>query len=176
MSPASYSHVFRLPVAPATAFELFSNPFHLDSLTPSWFRLLPQKPVPDPLSAGAEITYRLRWRGLPMRWTSRITDWDSPSSFSYEQKVGPYRLFRHEHYFTEVDGGTEIHDHAVFEAPGGNLVNRLIAGPDLRRIFEHRERRALELLDRLQSEGPDPRAARRIPRTRASSSAIERPT
>lgn len=177
MNLTSYTHVFRLPVEPAAAFELFSNPLYLDALTPTWFRLRIHSPLPDPLGAGSEISYLLRWRGIPMRWTSRLTDWHSPCRFSYEQKTGPYRFFRHDHFFTAVEGGTEIRDHALFSAPGGALVNRFIAGPDLRRIFAHRERCALGVLNALQSDAPvAPRDAKRMPLTKASSSLIERPT
>ena len=146
MDLASYTHVFHLPVGVAEAFELFSNPRHLDALTPSWFRLQLRGPVPAPLGTGAEISYWLRWRGIPMRWTSRLMDWQAPDRFAYEQKVGPYKYFRHDHQFTAVQGGTEVCDRALFRAPGGHLVNRLVAEPDLRRIFAHREGSALEVL------------------------------
>ncbi len=147
MSPTrSYSHSFRLPVERAEVFELFSNPRRLDGLTPPWFRLHPLQEIPRTLHAGLEITYRLLWHGLPLRWTSVLTDWREPHYFAHEQRRGPYRYFRHEHFFADVEEGTEVCDRVHFRAPGGALVNRLLAEPDLRRIFTFRERRARQPL------------------------------
>jgi len=143
---SSFSHSFRLPVERGAVFDLFADPRYLDSLTPPWFRLRPLEEVPESLGAGVEIPYRLRWRGLPLRWTSLVTDWRSPEYFAYEQKRGPYRFFRHEHSFERVDGGTEILDRVWYRTPAGALADRLIAQPDLQRIFAFRERRALTLL------------------------------
>jgi ligand-binding SRPBCC domain-containing protein len=157
-------------------FTLFADPRSLDLVTPPWFRLSPLGRIPDRLERGLEISYRLRWRGLPFRWTSLITDWQEPGFFAYEQKEGPYRFFRHEHFFDAVDGGTEILDRVVYRAPGGPLADRLVAGPDLRRIFAFRARRAQALFDSSQAEPGGELSASRMPWTSAASSAIERPT
>lgn len=150
---SSYRHVFRLPVERRELFGLFSDPRLLDLLTPPWFRLRPLGPLPRRLGAGSEISYRLRWRGLPLRWVSRITDWREPGYFAYEQQRGPYRYFRHEHLFDAVEGGTEVVDRVFFRAPGGPLADRWIAGPDLRRIFAYREGRVRLLTSGLPANG-----------------------
>lgn len=172
---ASYSQRFSLPVGRSVAFELFADPRYLDLLTPSWFRLQPLSDFPRHLGRGVEISYRLRWRPFFFSWTSLITDWQPPEYFAYEQKAGPYRFFRHEHLFRRISGGTEICDRVLFSAPGGRLVDRWIVRPDLRRIFDLRECRALALLRDIQAEGAAERGASRMPWTSASSSAIERP-
>ncbi len=142
----SYAHTFRLPYERGALFDLFANPRHLDSLTPPWFRLRPLAEPPPELTAGSEIAYRLRWRGLPLRWTSVVTDWRRPAYLAYEQKRGPYLYFRHDHVFESVGDGTEIVDRVFFRSPGGRLVDRWIVQPELERIFAHRERRARALL------------------------------
>lgn len=147
----SYTHKFLLPIEPPAVFELFAEPHLLDRLTPAWFRLQPLGPVPERLEPGTEISYRLRWRGLPFRWTSLVTDVREPEYLAYEQRRGPFRYFRHEHFFESVDGGTEVLDRVFFRAPGGALSDRLIARPDLRRIFSFRQRRALPVWQSLQA-------------------------
>lgn len=47
--------------------------------------------------------------------------------------------------FEEVDGGTLTVDSVHYRAIGGRLANWLIVEKDLRRIFEYRRRRMLEL-------------------------------
>jgi len=171
----SFGHAFRISANRKVVFELFSDPRLLNALTPPWFDLRPIAPLPARLQPGLEISYRLRWRGLPMRWISRLTDWQEGTSFAYEQARGPYRYFRHEHLFSAVDGGTEIRDRVILSPPGGRVVGRCIALPDLRRIFTHRELAARVLLAGAQTGAAVPSASR-IPWTSASSSPIERPT
>jgi len=137
-----YSHTFELAADRATVFRLFSDPRQLDSLTPSWFRLQPIGALPDLLEPGVEISYRLRWRGLPLRWTSLVTDYEENAFLAYEQKRGPYRHFRHEHFFSESDGATRVCDRVVFRTLGGRAADRWVVLPDLKRIFVSRERAA----------------------------------
>lgn len=174
-------HQFDLPVSRRQVFELLSDPDRLDSLTPPWFRLRPRPGAPRRLAEGTEIAYRFRWRGLPLPWVSRITDWREPEFFAYEQQRGPYRFFRHEHTFIATASGARVIDRALFSTHGGRLFDRTLALPDLRRIFAYRERACREWLTSAQpagSAGPGAGApgASRAPRTSAASSAIERPT
>jgi ligand-binding SRPBCC domain-containing protein len=74
----TYSHSFSLRAPVEATFELFSDPTLLNNLTPSWFNLEPQAHELQTLAPGVEITYRLRWRGIPLRWRSRIVDWEPP--------------------------------------------------------------------------------------------------
>ncbi len=144
--PSSYSYVFSLPADVEETFRLFSDPRLLDKLTPSWFELKPTSGFSLPLAPGAEISYRLRWRGLPLRWISRIVDWEPPHLLTYEQVRGPYRSFRHEHRFEEVAGGTRVIDEVVYRASAGRPIELFLIRPDLERIFRHRERVARRIL------------------------------
>lgn len=128
-------------------FEFFSEPQNLDDLTPPWLRFSIVTPRPVQMRAGALIDYRLRVHGLPMRWRSEITVWEPPYRFVDEQRHGPYRVWRHEHAFTQVDGGTLIRDHVRYAVPGwiaAPLVHRLIVRRDVRRIFDYRRAAMLE--------------------------------
>lgn len=168
-------HEFELPAPRPTAFDLLADPRRLDDLTPSWFRL---RPVDSParLGVGAEINYRLRWRRLPLRWTSRIVTWRPPHELAYVQGSGPFVAFRHEHAFAISPAATRIRDRVTFHAPGGRLVDVLLVAPDLRRVLAYRERRAREILREAQAGAPALRGASFMPSTSASSSPIERPT
>jgi len=145
-TPSSYSHVFSLPSGVEETFRLFSDPRLLDTLTPTWFELEPTCGFSLPLAPGAELSYRLRWRGLPLRWTSRIVDWEPPHLLTYEQVRGPYRTFRHEHRFEAEAGGTRVIDRVVYRTLGGNPIERFLIRPELERIFRHRERAARPIL------------------------------
>ena len=97
-------------------------------------------PRPIHIRQGTTIDYQLRLHSVPVRWQSRIVIWDPPLRFVDEQVRGPYRRWRHEHVFEEVEAGTICRDLVDYAVPGGWLIERLFARNDLRKIFEFRQR------------------------------------
>ena len=91
------------------------------------------------MRAGTLIDYRIRLRGFPLRWRTRIAVWEPCARFVDEQLRGPYRLWRHEHTFASHEGGTLCTDRVEFDAVGGSLVHRWLIAPDLLRIFGFRQ-------------------------------------
>lgn len=129
-----------VPWTPRESFEFFGDVQNLNRLTPGWFDLKVLSHEPVRPRVGSRIDYRLRWRGLPMRWQSVIIVWEAPRRIAYQQGRGPYRFFDHEHLFVAEGGGTRVIDRIAFEVAGGRVVRNLIVVPELRRIFEYRER------------------------------------
>ena len=127
-------------------YEFFSDAYNLETLTPPILRFEVLTPAPIRMAAGTLIDYKLRLRGLPVRWQSEITVWEPPRRFVDEQRRGPYSMWVHEHTFEEKDGGTLAKDNVNYAVPGGALVNRLFVARDVRRIFEYRTERLLEAL------------------------------
>ena len=130
-------------------FAFFADPANLDAITPPWlhFQVLTSRPIA--MGAGTLIDYRLRVRGMPIRWQSEITVWEPPHRFVDEQCRGPYRRWVHEHTFVSRDGGTLISDRVEYAVPGWllePLVHRWFVAPDLKKIFEHRKGRLAELI------------------------------
>ena len=134
-----------LPKPLNEVFPFFANAHNLEQLTPPWLHFKVLTPAPISMMAGTTINYRLRLRGLPIRWLSEITVWEPPYRFVDEQRRGPYRLWIHEHCFHEQDGGTLAEDYVRYAVPGGALVNRLLVGRDMAKIFQYRHRQ-MELL------------------------------
>jgi ligand-binding SRPBCC domain-containing protein len=126
-------------------FAFFSDARNLERITPPWvsFRIL--TPGEIPMRAGALIDYRIRVHGVPLRWQSEITAWDPGRRFVDEQRRGPYRLWIHEHRFSENNGGTLVTDIVTYAVPGGPLVNKLFVANDVAKIFEYRKRRLEEI-------------------------------
>lgn len=83
------------------------------------------------MKAGALIDYRLRVRGLPLRWRTLIREWQPPHRFVDEQIRGPYRQWIHEHTFEARDGGTLARDHVRYAVPFDFLAHRLLVRPDI---------------------------------------------
>jgi len=126
-------------------FPFFSDALNLERITPPWLRFRVLTPAPIVMSVGALIDYRLRFRGLPIRWRTRISEWDPPHRFADEQVRGPYRRWVHVHLFEDLEGSTRVVDRVTYDHRGGRLLNRLLVGPDVRRIFAYRERALRDL-------------------------------
>ena len=127
-----------LPRPPTEVFPFFADARNLEKLTPPWLRFAVLTPEPIEMRPGATIDYRLRLRGVPIRWRSEITAWEPPFRFVDEQRRGPYRLWIHEHRFEERGGQTRASDHVQYAVWGGRLADRLLVRPDIERIFEYR--------------------------------------
>ena len=134
-----------LPRRPEEVFDFYADAFNLELLTPPWLKFRVITPAPLAMAAGVEIEYRLRLRGIPMGWRSRITAWEPPHHFVDEQIRGPYRHWTHRHTFTAQDGGTLAQDEVEYAMLGGWLADRLLVRRDLRRIFAYRQERLAEV-------------------------------
>ena len=135
-------HEFRsellLPRPIEEVFAFFSNPANLDSITPPWLNFRMITPGLIAMREGAVLDYKLRVRGFPIRWRSKITAWEPPHRFVDEQIRGPYRLWNHEHKFEARNEGTLVVDHVHYAVPFDRLLRKLVVGPDVERIFAYR--------------------------------------
>jgi ligand-binding SRPBCC domain-containing protein len=129
-------------------FAFFADPSNLQLLTPPLLNFRILTPVPIEMREGALIDYRISIRGIPMRWRTRIEDYDPMRSFVDIQLRGPYRSWRHTHSFESRPEGTEVRDHIEYSLPFGPLgavAHALFVRRDLEAIFAFR-RGAIERL------------------------------
>ena len=120
-------------------FAFFSDAANLEAITPPWLRFSVTTPAPIAMHAGARIEYRLRWRGIPLRWTTLIETREPPDRFIDTQLRGPYRLWHHTHTFEAVDGGTRMRDLVRYRLPFGPLgtiAHVLGVRRDLEAVFD----------------------------------------
>lgn len=129
-------------------FDFFSDATNLEQITPPWLKFKITSPRPIEMAPGTLIDYSLKVRGFPCHWQSEISAWEPPyckdgvtqARFVDEQRKGPYRAWHHQHCFRDVNGTTEVHDVVHYSVPGGALIHRLFVAPDLRRIFDYRQK------------------------------------
>ncbi len=130
-------------------FPFFADPRNLEAITPPWLRFELKARGNLEMRWGLKIDYRLRLHGVPFSWRSEITVWDPPLRFVDEQVRGPYRQWRHDHRFEENDGRTLVRDHVDYAVPGGWLVQKLLVGREVDKIFEFRRRTLAEIFRNL---------------------------
>jgi ligand-binding SRPBCC domain-containing protein len=146
MRISSFESEICLPKGVDLIFPFFADARNLQVLTPPWleFQMLTKGPIL--MHSGRLIDYRLRIRGIPLRWRTRIDVWDPPYRFVDSQLKGPYSFWRHEHLFVPERTGTRCIDQVQYAVPGGPWVGRLLVRPDL-------ERMKTLIVPNLQSEG-----------------------
>lgn len=138
--------VERAQVVPAgleECFAYFSDPCRLPEITPRWLGFRVTRPPEAGIFSGCEIDYTIRWLGVPLRWTTLITDCDPPRRFVDTQHRGPYRRWWHEHRFIPLaDGTTLMTDRVEYEMPLGVLgrIAQPLVHRQLHGILDHRTR------------------------------------
>ena len=128
-----------LPGPREDVFSFFADAFQLERITPAWLHFAVLTSPPLDIHSGTLIDYRLRLHGLPVRWKTRIRDWEPPFRFVDEQLKGPYRRWHHEHIFLETGSNTVVRDIVDYRVPGGALIHSFFVKHDLRKIFQFRQ-------------------------------------
>jgi ligand-binding SRPBCC domain-containing protein len=147
-----------LAVPLESVFQFFQQPENLDVLTPPWLRFRMLTPGPLQMRTGAVFDYRISMRGIPLRWTAAIVEYDPPHEFVDLQLRGPYSFWHHRHSFESTERGTLVTDCVHYELPFGPLgrwAHTLWTRSDLERVFDFRCAR----LSELQGEFCRPRSA-----------------
>jgi ligand-binding SRPBCC domain-containing protein len=133
-----------LHVSLEAAWEFFSSPLNLPSLTPPWLNLAVRGEVPDHMFPGMIIRYGLTpLFNIPATWITEITHVDPPHLFVDEQRFGPYRFWHHQHFFRPLDGVTEMTDvvhYSLKYGPLGRLMHTPLVRKRLNAIFDFRKR------------------------------------
>jgi ligand-binding SRPBCC domain-containing protein len=140
---------------PAEVFPFFADAHNLEAITPSALRFKVVTPGAIEMGPGALIQYRLRVRGLPIDWLTRIEAWEPGRIFVDTQLVGPYRFWHHTHTFEERSGGTLMRDvvrYALPLWPVGELAAPLVRR-ELDAIFDFRRETVARLLANPASRG-----------------------
>ncbi len=138
----------RVTTPRAEVFAFFADAANLERMTPPQLGFTILTPQPIAMKKGAQIDYRIKLYGIPMKWKTVIDEYDPDDSFIDVQLKGPYAIWRHTHTFADVEGGTELGDRVVYELPFGPLgrvVHAAFVRRQLAQIFDYRERVMREL-------------------------------
>ena len=131
-------------------WDFFSDPRNLAKITPPELDFTILSALPERVHPGMMIEYRVRpLLGLAVRWLTEITHVEPGKFFVDEQRVGPYRIWHHEHHFKQLDGGRiEVTDRVTYVLPFGplgDLIHPFLVKPQLAKIFAFREKAVNEI-------------------------------
>lgn len=150
MAVYSVHKVQRMPVSLETAWDFFSNPANLQSITPTYLRFeIISKYLSPRMYQGQIIEYKVRpLLGIPLYWMTEITHVEEGKFFVDEQRFGPYSLWHHQHHFRAIEGGVEMTDIVHYKNPFwilGDIANTLFVKNQLEGIFDFRFKKVVEL-------------------------------
>ncbi|NVK28730.1 MAG: SRPBCC family protein [Flavobacteriia bacterium] len=132
----------RLPISIDEAWKFFSSPSNLQEITPADMGFDIISEVPAEMYEGLFIHYKVSpLLGIKLNWTTEITHIRDRQFFVDEQRVGPYKIWHHEHHFEEIDGGVEMTDIVSYQLPMGilgRMMHPIIVKNRLHQIFDYR--------------------------------------
>lgn len=144
--------IFRQQIVPAPLDQVwayFATPHNLNEMTPDDMNFKIVYGAEGKMFEGQMIEYRVQFMPLVKSlWLTEITHIREGSYFVDEQRIGPYRLWHHEHSFEVVESGTQITDLITYAMPFGflgEIVHALWVGRRLKEIFDFRTQKVKQL-------------------------------
>jgi len=126
-------------------WDFISSPGNLKKITPEYMGFdVATKNLPEKMYPGMIISYKVSpFLGIKMTWVTEITQVSELKYFVDEQRVGPYKMWHHQHFIEPVEGGVLMTDIVDYQPPLGFLgaiANQLVIKSQLNEIFSYRTR------------------------------------
>ena len=109
----------------------------------------------QPMYPGMIISYTVSpLLNIKTKWVTEITHVIDQRYFVDEQRIGPYKLWHHQHHVEEVAEGVMMTDIVTYEVPYGiigRLMHRLVIRKKLQQIFDFRYKKLEELFNQAKN-------------------------
>ena len=131
-------------------WNFISSPINLKIITPDYMGFdIISEGLPDKMYEGMIISYKVSpLLGIKTTWVSEITHIKDKQYFVDEQRVGPYKIWHHQHFLESTSEGTLMKDIVSYKPPLGilgEIANQLIIKKKLDEIFSYRTKVLNEL-------------------------------
>lgn len=130
-------------------FDFFKEAKNLEQITPPFLNFQVKEQSTPVIEEGTRFKYQLKLHGLPISWTTIITEWEENQRFVDYQKTGPYHIWYHRHLFIPLKEGTLMVDEVRYRLPMGFLGDFFglpFVKKDVSNIFQYRKRVIGDLL------------------------------
>ena len=128
-----------------TLWDFVSSPINLNKITPQdmQFQFISNN-KDQKMYPGMIILYKVSpLFKIPLSWATEITHVKEKKFFVDEQRLGPYKIWHHEHHFEETEDGVLMKDIVTYVPPFGiigSLANSLFIRRKVNHIFDYREK------------------------------------
>jgi len=131
----------------ASVAEMWSfiyAPKNLKEITPDYMGFEITTPcLSEKMYAGMIISYKVSpVLNFKVDWVTEITHVKDNEFFVDEQRIGPYKLWHHQHHLIQMKEGVLMRDIVTYQPPFGilgALANRLLISKKLNEIFNYRK-------------------------------------
>tara|TARA_S200000501_G_C20829700_1_gene746632 strand:+ start:57 stop:515 length:459 start_codon:yes stop_codon:yes gene_type:complete len=129
-----------------------SSPKNLKKITPDYMNfVIKSKNREEKIYPGMIICYKVSpLLKIPTSWVTEITHVEKNKLFVDEQRVGPYKIWHHEHLFKQEEKGVLMIDIISYKLPFGilgRLVNYFFINKKINKIFNYRYDRMKEIFN-----------------------------
>ena len=133
-------------------WDFISSPKNLKTITPDYMGFdITSEDTPEKMYQGMIISYKVSpILGIKTTWVTEITHLEKLKYFVDEQRVGPYKLWHHQHILEPKNKGTLMKDIVSYQPPFGmigSIANELIIKNKLKEIFAYRTKIIDELFN-----------------------------
>jgi len=133
----------KLPSSITEIWDFISAPNNLKEITPEHMGfVVTSNTGGEKMYPGMIITYKVSpLLGIKLNWMTEITHVRDYEYFVDEQRVGPYKLWHHQHKIEPIEGGILMTDIVTYEPPFGllgSIANSLLIKKQLQQIFDYR--------------------------------------
>jgi ligand-binding SRPBCC domain-containing protein len=140
----------KIPVSKEDLWDFISSPLNLKKITPEYMGFeVTTKDLPAKMYPGMIISYKVSpLLGIKMTWVTEISQVKELEYFVDEQRVGPYRLWHHQHHIAVIEDGVMMKDIVHYATPFGflgSIANELFIRKQLKEIFDFRKRKLEEI-------------------------------
>ena len=124
-------------------WDFVSSPYNLKKITPNYMNFsIQSKGLPNEIYPGMMIRYKITpIFKIKITWVTEITQVVEKKIFIDEQRIGPYQIWRHEHFFKIQDDGVLMKDFVTYKLPFGligDCVHSCFIKQKLNSIFDYR--------------------------------------
>ena len=125
-------------------WNFISKPANLKYITPPslGFEII-NKNIPEKIYPGMIISYNVcPLFGIKMKWVTEISHVKENEYFVDEQRIGPYKMWHHQHKILPINSGILMTDVVTYKPPFGflgALSNKIFIRKQLDEIFNFRE-------------------------------------
>lgn len=128
-----------------SVWNFIATPANLKKITPKSMGFdIVSKNMPERMYEGMIIEYMVKpFPFYRTQWVTEITHIKEGEFFVDEQRIGPYRMWHHEHWLIQDSKGILMTDIVSYSPPLGvlgRIANAWLIHRRLERIFDYRER------------------------------------
>ncbi|MGC6471226.1 MAG: SRPBCC family protein [Flavobacteriales bacterium] len=126
-----------------TIWDFVSSPKNLKEITPDYMLFeITSEELREKMYPGMIISYKVSpLLNIKMNWVTEITQVRDKHFFIDEQRMGPYKMWHHQHFFEENDKGVLMTDIVTYIPPFGilgDIANQFLIKKQLKEIFDYR--------------------------------------